>query len=155
VNRCLELREQLEDLALGGTATAELSGHLDDCPACAAELERQRALMRRLDDAIDAIVRVEPPPQLLAGVAARLRPARRASPSSAVRRRITAWALVAACALLLAIGLRTLERPHAPRSELSALTEWRSPTASLLQPPRTPVDAYPAPRASPGGTHGS
>ena len=153
MNRCVELHEQLEDLALEGTAPSELTAHLNECAACVAELERLRALAERLDGAVAAIVRVEPPAQLAARLAPRS--------TGVARRRIAAWASLAACVVVLVIGLRVLDRPAASRSELTrlteltALTEWRSPTASLLEPPAVPLDVRPAPLLSPGGTHGS
>ncbi len=151
---CAELREQLEDIALGATTTPELRSHLAECATCAAELERQRALVRRLDDAIHAVVRAEPPPNLLAGVAARLTYVRW-YPWSAVRPRMAVWAAAAACAVVLALGFRALERPPAPRSDVSALAAWRSPTISLLEPRGVSIDSRPSPRRVPGGTRGS
>ena len=146
MNRCVELHEQLEDLALGSPATSELSAHLDECAGCVTELERQRALLLRLASAIDALVRVEPPAQLYAASSAR---------STPVRPRLAVWAVVAVCAVLFVIGFRMLDRPLAARSDLTALTQWHSPTAWLLEPSTTPLDVRPAPLLSPGGTHGS
>jgi anti-sigma factor RsiW len=132
MNHCSEFREHLEDVALGVAPAPSLSRHLAECAACAAELERQRALVQRLDAAVNAIVRAQPPPQLHAGVAARITAAP-VSRRRAMGLRIAAFAAIAA-ALILGIGFRTLERPPAPPSELSALTAWHSPTASLLDP---------------------
>jgi RNA polymerase sigma-70 factor (ECF subfamily) len=64
-------------------------------------------------------------------------------------------AVTVAGALILAAGLRIVDRPQATHSELTALTEWRSPTASLLEPPKISLEARHAPLLPPGGTHGS
>jgi anti-sigma factor RsiW len=155
MNPCTHFRGQLEDVALGGAATPEFSRHLAECAACAAELERQSALARRLDVAIRAVVRAEPPSQLSAGVAARLAAARRPGTRSPLRIWSAALAAVAACAVIAILGSHALERPPTAPSELSALSAWRSPTASLLEP----LDALPQPHTlphpSPGATHDS
>lgn len=155
MNRCGELREQLEDAALGVAATIELEGHLAECPACAAELERLRALVQRLDETIQTAVQMEPPPGLLAGVSARLSPAVRASAWSQVRLRIGVWTAAVTCALILALGIRALEPPAASRSAVSALAAWRSPTLPLLEPRSSLMKSRPSPQRSPGGPRGS
>lgn len=151
MNPCLDLHEQLEEVALGAVPAPELSRHLAECPACAAEVERQRALLARIDAAVHAVVRAEPPPQLPAGVAARLTAARR----PAVRPWYAALAAAALVALIASVGLHALVRPPVSSSELSALTAWRSPTDSLL----APLGAVPQPQAqphhTPGATHDS
>jgi len=148
---CSQLRDQLEDVALGGAATPELSRHLAECAACAAELERQRVLARRIDGAVYAVVRAEPPPQLPAGVAARLTAGRRPGARHARRPWYAALALAATCALIVSFGYRALERPPVAHSDLSALATWRSPTASLLEP----LGALTQPHPTPGATHDS
>lgn len=154
MTRCAELREQLEDVALGGAATPEFGSHLAGCATCAAELERQRAMVYRLDDAIHAVVRAEPPPELIAGVNARLTLARW-YPWSTMRQRIAVGAAAAACAVILAFGFHALERPPPPRSELSALATWRSPTVTLLEPQSVSIESRPSPQRTTGGTRGS
>ncbi len=155
MSRCSKLRGDLEDVALGGAATPEFSRHLAECAACAAEVERQRALVRRLDDAVLAIVRAEPPPQLAAGVAARLTAARRLGRRSALRSWSAALAVAAVSALIVSFGFRALERPPVAPSELSALSAWRSPTASLLEPLAALTPPLAHPRRTPGATHDS
>jgi len=75
----------------------------------------------------------QPPPQLHAGVAARLTVAR-PSFRRADRLRLAVLAAAVAAALTFGIGLRTLDHPSAPSPDLTALTSWQSPTASLLDP---------------------
>jgi anti-sigma factor RsiW len=133
MNHCPEFREHLEDAALGDAPAPEFTRHLAECPACTAELARQRALVQRIDAAVHAVVRAQPPSQLHAGVAARLTAAR---PSfwNAGRVRAAVLAAAVAAALTFGIGLRALDHPSAPAPDVTALTSWHSPTASLLDP---------------------
>jgi anti-sigma factor RsiW len=153
MSRCATFRGQLEEIALGGEATPEVRRHLAECAACAAELDRQRALLRRLDGAIAAIVRAEPPPHLFAGVDARLTAAQPPAARNARRIWSAAVAAVAACALIVSLGFHALQRPPVADSELSALSAWRSPTASLLEPPGALMPPQPHPTS--GATNAS
>lgn len=155
MNRCARLRDDLEDVALGAAATPELSRHLAECSACAAELERQRALLQRIDAAVHAVVRAEPPAQLPAGVAARLTATRRPAIWNARRPWYAALAVATVAALLVSFGFRVLEPPPVSQTELSALTAWRSPTASLLAPIATVNLPQAHPNRTPGATHDS
>jgi len=165
MNDCSAMREQLADVALGRPAGEALSSHLRECGACAAEVERLRALALRMDTAVHEWVRAEPPESLMDGVAARVRDA---APNPWGRR----WPGIAvgvglAASVALALGLRALEPPAAQGPNIIALTAWRSPTASLLElhgsvlhaPLRDPwFDAGPRPSRSqptPGERHGT
>lgn len=131
MSRCGELRDELADVALGGQAGDALSRHLAECPACAAELERQQALARRMDAAVRTLVQAQPPARMLEGVATRVRVAQR-RPARRAWGAIAAGAAIAASVALI-FGLRALQ-PQAPVAGVVALTHWRSPTASLLEP---------------------
>lgn len=132
MNDCVVMREQLADVALGRPAGKELTGHLRECAACAAELERLRALAQLMDAAVQKLVGASPPASLIDGIAARVRDA---APNPWSRR----WMGIAvgaglAASVALAFGLRALQ-PYAPQSpNIVALTAWRSPTAVLLEP---------------------
>ncbi len=151
MNACSNLREQLEDLALGGSVTPELSDHLARCEACATELKRQRSLVQRIDAAVYTIVRAEPPRLLPADVAARSTAGRRATPRNNLRQWTAGLAIAAIFALMVTIGFRTFERPPAVHADVSALSSWRSPTDSLLEP----LDITPQSQPTPGATHES
>ncbi len=151
MNDCSNLRDRLEDVALGEPVPPELSRHLAECETCAAELARQRLLAKRIDDAVNAVVRADPPPQLPADVATRLRPARGPVSRDAFRQWSAALAVAAIFAGIVTAGFRAFERPPVAHADLSALSSWRSPTASLLEP----LNIAPQPRPTPGATHES
>ena len=156
MSRCDDLREQLDAVALGDAASPELATHLAECADCTSVLQRQCALAARLDEAVRSIVRVEPPPLLVAGVATRLARGERVWDWSALGPRLTASLAAAVCVALLVLGLRAFERPTPPHaSELSALAAWRSPTLSLLEPRGLSLDIRPSPSRTSGGTRGS
>jgi anti-sigma factor RsiW len=126
---CIVLASAIDDAALGATSSDALMEHLANCAACAARLERRRALARRIDHAVESYVRVELPPGLPDRIGARV-----------TGRRPPRWrgvwlgvpALVALRAGLMIFvslhGTRTTTRP----ADIAALAAWRSPTASLL-----------------------
>jgi anti-sigma factor RsiW len=139
MSRCDALRGELADAALGQPVSEPLRSHLGECDICAAELQRQRALVQRMDAAVGRLVRAEPPAKLLKAVRERTRRAGplagEARPRSWSRQRvgIAAGAAIAAC-LAIAVGVNVL-RPHGtPVSSAIAVTAWRSPTAVLLEP---------------------
>jgi hypothetical protein len=151
MSACSNLREQLEDLALGGSVTPALSDHLVECEACASELKRRRLLAQRMDAAVYSIVRAEPPPQLPADVAAQLTVTRGPASRNTLRQWSAALAVAAIFALMVTIGFRTFEPQPTVHSELSSLSSWRSPTDSLLEP----LDITPQSQPTPGATHAS
>jgi anti-sigma factor RsiW len=152
VNDCSNLREQLEDYALGGAVTPELSRHLAECEPCVGEFERQQSLVRRIDAAVDTLVRAEQPLQRPIDIASTRRTAKRAPASpSALRRWPAALGVAAMFALIVSLGYRSFERAPTAHSELTALTSWRSPTDSLLEL----QTIAPHPQPTPGATHES
>jgi anti-sigma factor RsiW len=134
MNHCEAMSDELIEVALGRPASEALRTHLEECSACAAELERQRALAGRMDAAVNALVRSQPPSRLLASIAARARNTpqtqrwNRALPRAAV-----VAALVASIAGLI-FGFRAMHPAATPASSTAALAAWRSPTAVLLKP---------------------
>jgi hypothetical protein len=172
MSRCDALRDDLADAALGQPVSEALHSHLGECQVCAAELQRQRALVQRIDASVGRLVRAEPPAKLFDAVRERAQGAGpldlEARPRSWSRRwvGIAAGAAIAAC-LAIAVGVNVL-RPHAPPvSSAVAVTTWRSPTAALLEPRgsvlRAPLrDTWfdlgagqSHSKPSPGGTHGT
>jgi anti-sigma factor RsiW len=165
MNRCAAMSEELTEVALGRRASEALSSHLEECRACAAELERQRVLGQRMDAVVGALVRVEPPERLLEDITARARSAR-VQPWSWPRAVIAVGAAIAA-SVAVVFGLRGLQPHTTPGPSVVALTAWRSPTASLLEPQGSVLQAPlrdvwfdPGPRPShsepsPGETHGT
>jgi anti-sigma factor RsiW len=153
---CAQFREQREDVALGAVPAPAFASHLAGCPACAQDVDRQRALARRLDTAIQALVRAEPPAELFTGVAARLEAARPPRGWNPRRLRPAAFAAVAVCALVAGLGWHALERPPVSSDPgLAALSAWRSPTASLLEPLEVPSQSQMLPHPTSGATHDS
>ncbi len=132
MNHCDEMKDALAEVALGEQPSETLAAHLAECAACTARLERQRALAQRMDAAVLALVRAQPAERLQEDIAARFR---LAAPGS--RRRQRSWiaagaALAASIALFL--GVRGLQPHTTPIPNTVALTQWRSPTAVLLEP---------------------
>jgi len=120
----------LEDIALGGPAEDDATTHLHGCAACTARLVRYRALVDRMDGAVEAIVRAQPRPDFGTQIAAEAR----RTPSSGTRAlRWPAAAVGFALAASIA-GLLVLPRgPHQlhPNTSIAALEHWHSPTAGL------------------------
>jgi anti-sigma factor RsiW len=127
---CTLLSSEIEDAALGATPSSALAAHLVTCAACAAQLERRRALAQRIGRAVEEYVRAEPP----AGLPERIRA--RASMEQPHRWR-KRW-LIAPAGAALAAGflmfVYVLAGTRAPvhTTDIAALAAWRSPTASLL-----------------------
>jgi len=141
VSPCSIDRRELAEVALGASASKRLSTHLQQCSACAAELERQRALVQRMDVAVKALAGSQPPPRLLASITARARCDERPRQWSRAWPRAIAGAAFAASLGGLIFGLRTLETPATSGSDAVSLTAWRSPTATLLKPRGSILDA--------------
>jgi anti-sigma factor RsiW len=126
---CVTLAAAIDDVALGAAPSTALAAHLATCAACAAQLERRRLLVRRIDGALADVVRAEPAAGFAERIAARVA-ARRP------RRRRPVW-LVLSAGIALAAGVLIVfsafggMRAPVPAS-LNAVATWRSPTASLL-----------------------
>lgn len=134
-------QDELGDVALGRPASDALAIHLRECGDCVAQLERQRALAHRMDVALNALVRSEPSPALIASITARVRRSVRPRPWFAAwpRAAIGAAFAVAVCGVLF--GLRTMQSPAPAVSGAAALTAWRSPTSALLKPHGSVLEA--------------
>ncbi|HEY5096294.1 MAG TPA: hypothetical protein VII69_14370 [Candidatus Eremiobacteraceae bacterium] len=133
MNRCTALSEELTDVGLGRRASEALTSHLADCPSCAAELERRRALALRMDAAVSGLVGSQPPAWLIESIAAR---ARSAQPPRVLNGTWPDTAVVSALAasvIAVIIGLRAM-LPTAMQHDSAALSAWRSPTAALMEP---------------------
>lgn len=127
---CTTIASALDDVALGAHPSHALATHLKTCPACAAQLERKRAIAERIDRGIVTAVRAELPP----GVAERI--AARTSFRRPQRRRFV-WlgvpaAMAFACAILIFVSLVDNRRTSLHPTDVGAFTAWHSPTASLL-----------------------
>jgi anti-sigma factor RsiW len=129
---CSNRDDELADLAAGGTAGEECASHLRACAECAAELQRRRDLVARIDGIARAYVKGPVPD--LAGRAEAI--------AAAARRRTWArsWRSVAgmAAAGVVAFALYAA-LSHRDSSTLS-VTAWRSPTADLLRPTISVLD---------------
>jgi anti-sigma factor RsiW len=130
MNACHSVASALDDAALGAPASRALATHLVTCAACAAHLERRRALAQRIDRMVGDIVRAEPPAGFAERVAARR--------SAAQPRRWSRVWLIAPAGLALAAALLIFVttiggvRGTPPVASVAAISTWRSPTASLL-----------------------
>lgn len=116
---CTEYQENLIEAALDPQSDAahqtEFVRHVERCPACRAELERQRALYSQIEDGVEALVNVAVP----ASIAARVRQEISARPSRAFAWANWGWltaAAVAAAALCVALLYRAPFTPQTPRA---------------------------------------
>lgn len=133
--------DELDEVALGKPASDEFSAHLRACRDCAGQLERRRALAQRMDAAVNALVRCEPSPALLASITARVRRTEPARPWFEAWPRAAIGAAVAVAVFGVLFGLRTMQSPPPAASAAAALTAWRSPTSALLKPHGSVLDA--------------
>jgi anti-sigma factor RsiW len=172
MSRCDALRDELADAALGQPASEALRRHLEECEHCAPELQRQHALVQRMDAAVSGLVRAEPRAKLLESVQERTQRAGPLAGEAGPRTWSRQWVGIAAGAaiaasLAVAVGVHVL-RPHAtPVSSAVAVTTWRSPTAALLEPHGSVLHAplrdiwfdlgsgQSHSKPSPGDTHGT
>ncbi|HMD02513.1 MAG TPA: hypothetical protein VKG44_06050 [Candidatus Baltobacteraceae bacterium] len=139
MNACATMRDDLSGVALGAPASAKVSAHLRECAACAADLERQQALALRLEGAVKALVRSDPPVWLAARIAAQARSAAR--PSHGGRARAVIGTALAAAVAGLIIDFHADHAIPALAPEAAALIAWRSPTDSMLHLRGSVLDA--------------
>jgi len=132
VSRCAGHKEELAEVAVGKPASDALNIHFQECRACAAELERQRALVRRMDVAVRAIVCSPAPPELFASIAARVRSTEQSWRWRGAWQGAAVGAVFALCIGLI-FGLRAMQLPATSGSNAAALTAWHSPTSALLE----------------------
>jgi anti-sigma factor RsiW len=151
-NPCLPFESEIAEVALGSYPGEALSLHLAQCDSCAAELARQRALVRRFAATLGTLAQPEPPADVVENVLARVRAGQRpATPlprqrfanvlagrrfgnALAGRRFAAALAGVAIAASLIVFVFRFQgERSGVTPAQTAALTAWRSPTLSLLE----------------------
>lgn len=137
MNDCVALDDEMVDVAFGAEPSEAFALHLRSCGACALRLSRREAVARRIDAAVGAIVRSEPPtvaePPAARTVAA-------GGPPFWGRLRATLALAAAACVLIAAVVLAGRHGPmHA--TDVTALTAWRSPTNALLKPLGSVLDA--------------
>lgn len=134
MNGCTEWREKLADHALGMAADSALQSHLRQCPSCAAALTLLRDRAGEFDRLTAAVVSVEPPPSLADRVLQQIngapRPRRRWEPALAFA------VLVLVCLLLF--YWRSASVPAIPEGP-HPISNWRSPTASLLRSSSEPL----------------
>ena len=133
MNQCTAMSEELTDVALGRPASEGLTRHLEGCPSCAAELERQRALARRMDAEVNTLANSQPPSWLIADISARTRSAPPPRPVSGAWPETAVAAALAASVIALVIGLRAMQQPVPQGQDTAALSAWHSPTAALMQ----------------------
>lgn len=135
---CRNQKDRLLDYALGVSAVKELEHHLKGCPGCSAALNEWRGRREQLDAALLQLVRgAEPAPGFHARVLAALE-----APAAPVAG-LPAWAgalaavavIVLAAVLLPSLGERWSGLTPPSQTSVAALSEWRSPTESLLRSP--------------------
>lgn len=138
---CRDQKDRLLDLALGAlsaSAVSELEQHLIACPACAAALAELRVQREQMEAGLRQLIRGAEPTAVFR---ARVLAATETSAVSWLAR--PAWVGVLAAALVFVLAAVLLpglgERwPSLTRSRsasLAPLSEWRSPTESLLRSP--------------------
>lgn len=130
---CREWNDRLLDYALG-SAAAEVEAHVKACSACAAALAELCAANRQLDSALSTwVAGAAPSPAFRARVlaAAESSPARGLAPPAWAG----AFAAVAVVILVGALVPRFTPPGTDPVRSGASLSNWRSPTESLLRPP--------------------
>lgn len=115
---CRERDDALCGLAAGGDDDALLA-HLQQCEGCAAELERRRALMARIDAAAREIAAVPAPAITIAA---------RQPPRWNARYAFAACAAAIVLAVIILAGRMPQRTPPA-----QSIVTWHSPTANLLR----------------------
>ena len=135
---CDGYRSALAEVALGTPASEALEAHLAHCPRCRGVREEDRRLLGRIDDEIQATLRVMPS----AGFAARAR--QRLDEGSTLRWR---WWLLptAAAAATVIVMLRQAEAPLVPRSAPTRAAPERTPLVDAVRPaPAAPPPVRPS-----------
>jgi anti-sigma factor RsiW len=141
VKPCADFARAIDDAALGEPPSRAFAQHLTTCPACAEQLERRRVLAQRIDGALGAFVRAEPPPELAQRVVASAsleRPRRRSAAWPGFR---ASFAVALVIGFVAGVALGVWRTTH-HRADVRTITAWRSPTASLLLS-RTSIYATP------------
>lgn len=141
---CNHWRQKLADYALDTPPSAELTEHLQKCPACSAALDKWRLRVREIDEGIRQLAVPEPSTNAVARILARVDSRNRQQrwfPSG----RTVAAAFAALVILALSVeGMVTLRhRRDETQKTLSAaayVSNWKSPTQNLLV---SPYDALP------------
>ncbi|MBV8170319.1 MAG: hypothetical protein JO219_00115 [Candidatus Eremiobacteraeota bacterium] len=148
MNACDRFRQILDDVAAGATADADLSAHLQTCDECAQELQRKRALMERIDGAVQRWIAQAPPSDIAERVMIRTRASAQARMPAALP---LSAGIAAALALVVAsyVGMRHAPVASTPQQRQSVL-DWNSPTATLLAPSGSVFNVN-----APGGLAGS
>ena len=136
---CAEHKERLIEAALDPKSAAAHEGqfvrHVETCSACRAELDRQRALYKQIEDGVAALVGVQAP----AAIAARVRQqiASKHPPSFVFRN--WAWfgaAAMATAAIVVAMVLRPNQAPSGHRdvaAPATAAASGKPPAATSMQ----------------------
>jgi hypothetical protein len=122
--------QALFDHALGEPAGAELEAHLAACPECAAALEELRARAGMLDSTVREVAAQEPRPEAAQRVMARIG-------ETPAPRPVLRWASATMAATAAVVGLWMWSGHGRPPA--STLSNWRSPTESLLRSPADPL----------------
>jgi anti-sigma factor RsiW len=121
--------DALDGRALGDEQSPALDAHLAICPACREVLERRQAVVARMDRVLSGMYSAaEPPPYGPDRIMARIG-GRKVAGSFGWR-----WVAVGSLAVLM-LGTILWIRRSSPAANATALSGWRSPTQSLLQPP--------------------
>jgi anti-sigma factor RsiW len=167
---CLDYKDQLTDAALeslvhGEAAhcegarwragdTEELNAHLARCAACAAEFARVRLLLSAIDHSLEASVRAEPSPEMMARFRRRIAEEPAPQPGIGMWTPVAAAALAVAVAAFLWLGIRPGPRHIAPASSREFVAK-----STRAQPPRrveasaASANVAPPVASRPGASH--
>jgi hypothetical protein len=133
---CDRWREELAEHALGAAASHALKEHLGACSVCSRALREWKARMGRVDEAVRQRAAVEPRPESVSRLLARVQEERSRGWLAA---RTWQWAAAGALAAVAAISVfgarEYLRRKETRRvyAAAAAISKWNSPTGSLLQ----------------------
>jgi anti-sigma factor RsiW len=138
-NDCEKWKDQLLDVALSATASADFEKHLRGCAICSSELDGARARKARLDGLLPLVARGAEPP---ADFRTRVLAAAEATNEGKRAHRWRLWTMAGAASaiVVLLIGVKIYRRtaqtiPPEDVAAVQKLAEWRAPSDSLLVTP--------------------
>ena len=125
MTNCREHDAAIDDVAAGAAANIDFATHLRTCAGCAAELERRRALLARIDEVTRALMNVSLSADIVVHVD-----------------RPQPWRIAVVGAVLAAALVVLFVAGHVLRGPVSGQTvvTWQSPTADLLRPTESVLD---------------
>ncbi|HEV8385446.1 MAG TPA: hypothetical protein VGQ11_11305 [Candidatus Acidoferrales bacterium] len=144
---CERFKTRLKDFALGAD-DAEFRAHVDDCAACRAALDAERALLASIDRGLAQMVEGEPSGDFAAHVRRRIE-----QQAATPRPWFAGWVPVTAAALALTalVAFWMIRRTGGVPDQ----AKEKAPPVNISKPPREPQMAGKTPPVSPPSNTGS